>query len=389
MEKATEAREKNEQGAELEQIKLCVVNSVASGLDGLVDTTSLKSELNGLVEEQGRLAIDDSKSSWEVIGKESKIKYEINKNGTVIVKSGITLSTTKIEFTEELTECTLEATLSPDLKGTINWSIPENNGVASISEIEGNEITITKVGESGSTTITATLNGISYPTTCDVEIVVPLQVGDSIDFGVDLLENETADWVILYDGTNDDETENSILSGKIFATLKDYLPNDIRESLGIATDLNTNNTMYNVFFSTNTYNGSNKLIGKLTSEDWKYLVKTEIITKQTIGGDTVQVVGALDKDTVDAIKNSKTPKAYYLPSSKSDYNTHKCEGYWVSSSVNALYLYAIYHNGGTNTFAYYENKFGICPVVIMPSDIPLKKANGIWQIDTTQMVNID
>ena len=36
MEKATEAREKNIQGSELEQIKLCVVNAMAQGLDGKV-----------------------------------------------------------------------------------------------------------------------------------------------------------------------------------------------------------------------------------------------------------------------------------------------------------------------------------------------------------------
>ena len=42
MEKATEAREKDKQGIELEAIKLAVVNSIASDLTGLVNVDALK-----------------------------------------------------------------------------------------------------------------------------------------------------------------------------------------------------------------------------------------------------------------------------------------------------------------------------------------------------------
>lgn len=386
MEKATEAKEKNEQGAELEAIKMAVVNSVAGGLDGLVDTASLKSELNGLVEEQGRLAIDDSKSSWEVIGKETKIKYEINKNGNVIVKSGITLSTTKIEFTEELTEYTLEATLSPDLKGTINWSIPENNGVASISTTEGNSIIVSKTGESGSTTITATLNGTSYPATCDVEIVTPPQVGDYIVLGdaitgIGSKTGNTAnedDWAILYDGRG--ETDNNIKG--LFCILADYLPND-NSVISVAGLNPVSGTTYSVI---STSQGA--LIASLKDEEqtaWKQLVSSTILGKYY---SSTKVVGALTGDGTNEVMDKIKAKngSYYRPHTEPYDN---CYGYWLASPYSNTYVKRVKcENGNTLSHSPYSNGTGgVCPVVILPSDIPLKKESGVWTVDTIQMVN--
>lgn len=386
MEKATEAREKNEQGAELDAIKLAVVNSVASGLDGLVDTTILKSELNGLVEEQGRLAINDSKTYWEVIGKESKIKYEINKNGNVIVKSGITLSTTKIEFEGNVTTYTLEATLSKDLKGTINWSIPENNGVASINKTEGNSVIVLKNGQSGSTIITATLNGTSYPTTCEVEILNPPQVGDNIILGdaIPGIGNETSnkdDWVILYDGRGEDD--GSDLKG-VFCILSDYLPNNnsVIASAGLkpvsgriySVNLTSQSSLVEALQPT----GNNKDV-------WKQLVSSTLL------GDyygATKVYGALtgngNTEVMDKIKSANKSSKYYKAKSAADYNTHSCFGYWLATarSNNNIGVYTINYNGDFNNMSDYDSsQNGVCPVVILPSSVSLTKTNGVWSVN--------
>lgn len=386
MEKATEAREKNEQGAELDAIKLAVVNSVASGLDGLVDTTILKSELNGLVEEQGRLAINDSKTYWEVIGKESKIKYEINKNGNVIVKSGITLSTTKIEFEGNVTTYTLEATLSKDLKGTINWSIPENNGVASINKTEGNSVIVLKNGQSGSTIITATLNGTSYPTTCEVEILNPPQVGDNIILGdaIPGIGNETSnkdDWVILYDGRGEDD--GSDLKG-VFCILSNYLPNNnsVIASAGLkpvsgkiySVNLTSQSSLVEALQPT----GNNKDV-------WKQLVSSTLL------GDyygATKVYGALtgngNTEVMDKIKSANKSSKYYKAKSAEDYNTHSCFGYWLATarSSNNIGVYTINYNGDFNAMTDYDSsQNGVCPVVILPSSVSLTKTNGVWSVN--------
>lgn len=385
MEKATEAREKNEQGAELDAIKLAVVNSVASGLDGLVDTTILKSELNGLVEEQGRLAINDSKTYWEVIGKESKIKYEINKNGNVIVKSGITLSTTKIEFEGNVTTYTLEATLSNDLKGTINWSIPENNGVASINKTEGNSVIVLKNGQSGSTIITATLNGTSYPTTCEVEILNPPQVGDNIILGdaIPGIGNETSnkdDWVILYDGRGEDD--GSDLKG-VFCILSDYLPNNnsVIASTGLkpvsgkiySVNLTSQSSLVEALQPT----GNNKDV-------WKQLVSSTLL------GDyygATKVYGALtgngNTEVMDKIKSANKSSKYYKAKSAADYNTHSCFGYWLATArSNNIGVCTINYNGDFNAMTDYDSsQNGVCPVVILPSSVSLTKTNGVWNVN--------
>ena len=80
--KAAEARQKNEQGAEFDEIKVAVVGAIANGNTGLVDAESLKNELNGLVENEGKLAIRSDNAPWIVVGK-TGVKYKITKNGEV------------------------------------------------------------------------------------------------------------------------------------------------------------------------------------------------------------------------------------------------------------------------------------------------------------------
>lgn len=122
MEKATEAREKNEQGAELDAIKLAVVNSVTSGLDGFVDTTALKSGLTGLIQENPEDVIVGD-SPWTVTSPSGRV-YEINKNSTVNEVTGLILTPNKLTLTIEddtYEEKTIIARLI-DIEGTLTWS---------------------------------------------------------------------------------------------------------------------------------------------------------------------------------------------------------------------------------------------------------------------------
>ena len=101
MEKATEAREKDKQGAELEAIKLAVVNSVANGLTGLVDTDSLKTGLVGLIQENPEDVIVGN-GPW-VVTSPSGLVYEINQNTSVNklnplnISSNLTIAENKVK----------------------------------------------------------------------------------------------------------------------------------------------------------------------------------------------------------------------------------------------------------------------------------------------------
>ena len=147
--KAVQARTKNDQGAEFDAIKLATVSAIAEGDYNLyVNAEALKRGLEGVVEEDSRQAITATNYPWTVIGKTTTM-YEITRTGDVTVKSGVALSASKINFktTGGNTTATLTATLSQDLVGkTVTWSIPANNGVATISATQGESITVTKVG---------------------------------------------------------------------------------------------------------------------------------------------------------------------------------------------------------------------------------------------------
>ena len=404
MEKATEAREKNEQGAELEAIKMAVVNSVASGLDGLVDTTSLKNELNGLVEEQGRQAIDDSKSSWEVIGKETKIKYEINKNGNVIVKSGITLSTTKIEFSEDITTYTLEATLSNDLNGTINWSIPENNGVASINTTEGNSIIVSKTGDKGNTTITASLNGTSYPVTCIVTINTPPQVGDFVNYSAGkwtLLDIEKLEATLNEEKTEITDNGNYYTGGPFptsstklkFGGFKVGTLTDAEISAGITNSKDISITPYSTYV--NTYSGW-RILETETKNGITYIKR--IIHAGTPEGFfhpnsdvNTSVTMLTNRDWSMYVNPTYYGKSATNVSYNDMYNLTKSESstdntlrktgsyYWLSRASSSNYMYCIYNNGSVNV----ERNicYGIRPVVTLENEI--KGINPTTQEDGT------
>lgn len=173
--KAVEARKKNELGAELDAIKLAAVSSIADGDYQLyVHVPTLKKGLEGAVKADSINSINENNYPWTVEGNSGTL-YEITRTGDVTVKSGVALNLSKINFktTGGNTTATLTATLSQDLVGkTVAWSIPENNGVATISATEGESITVTKTGTTvGTTTITAHVDGITPDKTVTVNIL--------------------------------------------------------------------------------------------------------------------------------------------------------------------------------------------------------------------------
>lgn len=152
MEKATEAREKDKQGTELEAIKLAVVNSVASGLDGLVDTTALKSGLTGLIQENPEDVITGD-SPWMVTSPSGRV-YEINKNSTVNEATGLILTPNKLTLKIEddtYEEKTITARLI-DIEGTISWS--QSTDIIDVTPSEDGKSATIKAKKNGTETVT-------------------------------------------------------------------------------------------------------------------------------------------------------------------------------------------------------------------------------------------
>ncbi len=87
MEKAKEARVKDEEANEFDSIKLAVVNAMAEGNNGKVNAENLTKELNGLVQ-GGELPLVGA-GPWTVHGKTTGKEYTIYENGNVTAKDGM------------------------------------------------------------------------------------------------------------------------------------------------------------------------------------------------------------------------------------------------------------------------------------------------------------
>lgn len=133
MEKAKEAREKNEQGSELEQIKLAVVNSVANGLTGLVDTDSLKTGLVGLIQEDPEDVIVGN-GPW-VVTSPSGIAYEINQNASVNKLNPLNISSS-LTITEAKVKALTVIKYGSAVGKQVNWS--KEGNITFVTDETGN-----------------------------------------------------------------------------------------------------------------------------------------------------------------------------------------------------------------------------------------------------------
>ncbi|MBR3002785.1 MAG: hypothetical protein IKF38_04415 [Clostridia bacterium] len=162
MEKATQAREENKLGEELEQIKLCVVNAMSQGLDGKVSDSDLRTSLNGIVS-QTEIEKVTGAGPWVIQGNSGR-EYKITNGGlvnaidtmekaiinsiTVEERSKVPIIISNGDNIEEIKSCAIAdtsiATVAKDTDGI--WKI---TGGTLTGDLEEASTTMTIEGKSG------------------------------------------------------------------------------------------------------------------------------------------------------------------------------------------------------------------------------------------------
>ena len=158
LKRATQVKSKTGRANALEQINLAIITARTEGL-GQVDKTVLRDEITkaGMT-----VKTDGDDLPWEVVS--DKYIFRINEDYTVEEISGIGLSKKELKLFNGQSE-TITATLTEGVTGTITWESADKN----VATVENGKITA--VGTTGSTTITAKVEGTEYEATCKVSIV--------------------------------------------------------------------------------------------------------------------------------------------------------------------------------------------------------------------------
>ena len=158
LKRATQAKSKTGRSNALEQINLAIITARTEGL-GQVDKKVLRDEITkaGMT-----VKTDGDDLPWEVVS--DKYIFRINEDYTVEEISGIGLSKKEIKLASGENE-TITATLTEGTTGKITWESSEPD----IVKVENGKITV--VGTTGSTTITAKVEGTDYEATCKVSII--------------------------------------------------------------------------------------------------------------------------------------------------------------------------------------------------------------------------
>ena len=158
LKRATQVKSKTGRANALEQINLAIITARTEGL-GQVDKTVLRDEITkaGMT-----VKTDGDDLPWEVVS--DKYLFRINEDYTVEEISGIGLSKKELKLFNGQSE-TITATLTEGVTGTITWESADKN----VATVENGKITA--VGTTGSTTITAKVEGTEYEATCKVSIV--------------------------------------------------------------------------------------------------------------------------------------------------------------------------------------------------------------------------
>ena len=158
LKRATQAKSKTGRANALEQINLAIITARTEGL-GQVDKTVLRNEITkaGMT-----VKTDGDDLPYEVVS--DKYLFRINEDYTVEEISGIGLSKKELKLFSGESE-TITATLTEGVTGTITWESADKN----VATVENGKITV--VGTTGSTTITAKVEGTDYEATCKVSII--------------------------------------------------------------------------------------------------------------------------------------------------------------------------------------------------------------------------
>ena len=158
LKRATQAKSKTGRANALEQINLAIITARTEGL-GQVDKTVLRNEITkaGMT-----VKTDGDDLPYEVVS--DKYLFRINEDYTVEEISGIGLSKKELKLFSGESE-TITATLTEGVTGTITWESADKN----VATVENGKITA--VGTTGSTTITAKVEGTEYEATCKVSII--------------------------------------------------------------------------------------------------------------------------------------------------------------------------------------------------------------------------
>lgn len=213
MDKAIEAKEKNDLGAEFDAIKLATASSIAEGeLDLNVDVDTLKKGLEGVVEEEGRLRITKENSPWIVTGK-TGMKYKIDQNG--MVTSAEPVASVEFENVEDSIGVGKSKKLAIICKGA-SGNVTEANEVIfdsnnkNIATVEDDgSIKIvndeSKIGQTAEISVIA--DGIEGINNCEITVVeAPIpKVGDFVEYDAgNWTTDEIGNILIHYtDGTTD------------------------------------------------------------------------------------------------------------------------------------------------------------------------------------------
>ena len=156
--KSKEAKIKTEKSRTIEKINLAILTAMTKG-DGDIDNATLREEL----EKEGlTVKTEGNNLPWDV--SDGKYIYRINEDYTVEEVEGINLSKKEIKLASGENE-TITATLTEGTTGKITWE----SSAPDIVKVENGKITA--VGESGTATITAKVEGTEYQATCTVKII--------------------------------------------------------------------------------------------------------------------------------------------------------------------------------------------------------------------------
>ena len=156
--KSKEAKIKTEKSKTIEKINLAILTAMTKG-DGDIDNATLREEL----EKEGlTVKTEGNNLPWDV--SDGKYIYRINEDYTVEEVEGINLSKKEIKLASGENE-TITATLTEGTTGKITWE----SSAPDIVKVENGKITA--VGESGTATITAKVEGTEYQATCTVKII--------------------------------------------------------------------------------------------------------------------------------------------------------------------------------------------------------------------------